>query len=108
MAEKITVKVNGKTIRAELAEGILSKMKGMRFRSEERMLFEFRKRKPIIDMLFVPTSLQLVFMDEEKQVVDIRKAKPWRFYRPGKPAKYLLESTEPLDVEIGDQLEFEI
>jgi len=101
--------VSGERIEAELADGFLSRILGMRFRSEGKMLFTFRlESRPVIDMLFVPTELKLVFLDKDKQVVDIKEAVPWRLYRPEEPAKFLLESSEPVEVEKGDRLEFEI
>ncbi len=108
MSQVIEIDLGHRIIEAELADDPVSKARGMRFRSEGKMLFSFYERKPVIDMMFVPVPLQLVFLDSEKKVVDIQEAKPWRFYRPGEPARYLLESTEPLELEEGDRLEFEI
>lgn len=110
----IEIKLKDQKIEAELAADILSHFIGMRFKREGKMLFKFyRESRPQIDMIFVPKTLYLYFLDSDKQVVDVQKAEPWswhpktwRFYRPKKKSKYLLESFRPLDLEEGDELEF--
>lgn len=106
----------GNSYEAELSDNLLSRAKGMSFRTEGRMLFVFpRESRPAIDMMLVSVPLQLVFLNSAKEVVDIQRADPWTFdprtwrlYRPSQKVKYLLESTDFLDVEKGERLEFEI
>ncbi|MFB6190017.1 MAG: DUF192 domain-containing protein [Candidatus Nanohaloarchaea archaeon] len=103
-------------VEAELADSVVARARGLSFRSEGKMLFRFpRTGKPVIDMMFLSVPLQLVFLDAEKKVVDVQRAEPWTFhpgtwklYTPSEEARYLLESTEFLNVEEGDELEFEI
>ncbi len=110
------IEFRDETLEAVLADSFLSRAKGMSFRSEGKMLFRFpRESRPMIDMMFLSVPLQLVFLDEDKRVVDIQEAEPWsldprtwKLYRPSEPSKYLLESTDFLDIEEGDRLEFEI
>lgn len=112
----VKIELKNRTFEAELADNFLSRAKGMSFRTEGKMLFVFpRESRPAIDMMFLSVPLRLVFLDSDKKVVDIQHAEPWnwdprtwKLYRPQKRSKYLLESTELLDVEEGDELVFEI
>ncbi len=105
----VDLSVKGKSFEAELADSAVKKFLGMRFRSSGKMLFVFGSdTRAIIDMFFVPVPLQLYFLNGEKQVVEVHEAKPWSFYRPETDYRYLLESTENLDLEEGDRLEFQI
>lgn len=112
----VEVEIGREKIEAELATSLLEKTKGMGFRKEGKMLFVFSSdTRARIDMMFLSVPLQLIFQDSEKKVIDVQRAEPWsldprtwRLYYPGKPYRYLLESTEFLDVEKDDHLKFEI
>lgn len=114
--ETVEIDFRGRMIEAELARGFLEKSWGLSLRSEGKMLFTFsRPKRPAIDMLLLSVPLQLVWMDEKGEVLEVEKAEPWskdprswKLYRPEKLVKYLLESTEFLEVEEGDRLEFEV
>jgi len=113
--ERIELKAEDRSFEALLADNIVSHFLGMRFRKSGKMLFKFYKESmPGIDMMFVPGSLHLYFLNSDREVVDVQRAeawtlnpRTWRFYRPSQKSKYLLESSEPLDIEEGDRLEFE-
>lgn len=107
---------SGRKIRAELADSPLKQFWGLSLRSEGKMLFDFgREVHTFIDMMLLSEPLHLYFLDSEKRVFEIQKAKPWsldprswKLYRPDKPYRYLLESFEPLEIEEGQKLEFEV
>jgi len=45
-----------------------------------------------IHMMFVFYKIKVIFLDKDKKVVDIIKsAKPFWFYAPKKPSKYIIE-----------------
>jgi uncharacterized membrane protein (UPF0127 family) len=104
------------SVEAELADSLLKKSWGLSRRTEGKMLFVFMKPgRPAIDMMLVSEPLNLYFLDEEKQVVDVCRAEPWtlnprswRLYRPKKDSKYLLESFEDLGLEEGDSVDFSL
>lgn len=114
--ESMEIEAEGQSFEALLADGLFDHFRGMRFRRSGKMLFRFyRASRPRIDMLFVPKTLYLYFLDSDKRVVDVQKAEPWRlnpgtwrFYRPAKRSKYLLESFRPVDLEQGDRLDFTV
>lgn len=93
----------------EVAEGPLGKVLGMRFRKEGRMLFRFKRGKPVIDMFLVRTNLQLYFIRDGKvsEVLEAERTglnpRKW-FYRPEKPADMLLESSDDLGLREGDEV----
>lgn len=112
----VRIKTGEKVFEAKMADTFLSKFMGFRFRSEGKMMFSFPSgtRAPI-DMMLVPEPLYLYFIDSNKEVIEVQKAEPWtwnpatwRFYRPEKSYRYLLESFEQLELDEGDQLEFEV
>ena len=56
---------------------------------------------------FMRFEIDIYFLDENKVVIDKATLKPWKFYKPKKPAKYILETKKRmLKIEIGDELEF--
>ncbi|MDY6768619.1 MAG: DUF192 domain-containing protein [Candidatus Nanohaloarchaea archaeon] len=79
--------------------GPLQKFLGLRFRSDGRALFSFdRPTRAPIDMVFVPQPLDIAFLDDEMNVMEIHGAHPvtfnpdtWRSYRPDEPYTYALE-----------------
>lgn len=60
-----------------------------------------------IHTLFMRFEIDIYFIDENKIVFDKTSLKPWRFYKPEKQAKYILETKkDKLKIEIGDCLDF--
>lgn len=91
------------------------RLRGLTFRrglpaGEGLLLEEARQSRwgTSIHMLAVFFSLGVAWLDRERVVVDLRRAEPWRFYVPRRPAKYVLEGpVEMLEsLAVGDQLDF--
>ncbi|MEI8364524.1 MAG: DUF192 domain-containing protein [archaeon] len=63
-----------------------------------------------IHMMFVFYPITVIFLDENKKVVDIKKKViPFWFYAPKKPAKYILEmptSTNINSVNVNDRFKW--
>lgn len=56
---------------------------------------------------FMRFEIDVYFLDENNVVFEKISLKPWKFYRPEKQAKYILETKKNLlKIEIGDKLEF--
>lgn len=68
------------------------------------------KRGSAIHMFFMRISLDVIFADENLQVVDMVTLNPWTTYTPQAPARYVIElpttSLQKSETEIGDILEF--
>ena len=116
MASKVRIKVNGKSYNVDLADGFISRAKGLSFRNEGKMLFKFPyETNTSIDMMFLSEPLYLYFIDSGKRLIETQKAEPWSFdprtwnlYSPDRPYRYLLESFEKIEVDVGDRLEFDL
>jgi uncharacterized membrane protein (UPF0127 family) len=112
----IEIETEQQEFEAELADRLVDHFMGMRGRSQGKMFFDFRgTASGRIDMFGVKTDLYLYFIDSEKQVIDIQHAEPWtsdprtwRFYTPGTDYRYLLESSEELGLEEGDEISFQL
>ena len=56
---------------------------------------------------FMRFDIDVYFLDENKVVFEKTSLKPWKFYKPKKQAKYILETKKNLlKIEIGDKLDF--
>ncbi|PSG98522.1 MAG: hypothetical protein BRC29_00155 [Nanohaloarchaea archaeon SW_7_43_1] len=112
--ETVRVEAGGKVFEADLADSFLSRVKGLSFSSEGKILFSFSgSTRSRIDMMFLSKPLNLYFMNSDKKVIEVQRAKPWSWnprtwslYYPGQKYSYLLESFENLGIEEGDQIEF--
>ncbi len=112
----VQIEAQEQAFEVEMADNFLSKFMGFRFCSEGKLMFSFSSEtRALIDMMFVPEPLYLYFIGADKQVIEVQKAEPWtwnplswKFYRPEKSYRYLLESFEQLELSEGDQLEFEV
>lgn len=107
----------------ELADSVGKKTKGLMFRDslakDAGLLMTFdAERKHEIWMFCMRFPIDIIFIDSDKRIVDIKHAaRPmgknpmtWRIYRPMKPCKYVLEISAGLaketQTETGDVLEF--
>lgn len=91
-----------------------SKALGLMFRSkvEIPLLFTFNKEKRHnLHMLFVFCSIDVLFLDKSKKVVDVKENfKPFTFYTPRKPCQYIIEmaagTIKKSKTRIGDKISF--
>jgi uncharacterized membrane protein (UPF0127 family) len=108
----------------ERAHSFGKRTKGLMFRKElardTGLLMAFGyERKHEIWMFGMRFPIDIVFIDRDKRIVDIKHSvKPmgknpgmWRIHRPSKPCRYVLEVSAGLvnktGTEIGDMLDFE-
>ena len=104
-------------VQAQYCDSFLCRLKGLTFRrslkpQEGLLLVQPRENRldASIHMLFMRMDLTIVWINENKIVVDIQKARRWRpYYVPKQPARYILELSESWlsSFQIGDQLGFE-
>lgn len=92
---------------------ISSQAKGLMFSKPKNLIFEFKEEKLVpIHMFFVFFSIDIIYLNKEKQVVELKQSvKPFTFYNPKFKCKYLIElkkgQIKESHVEVGDKLEFE-
>lgn len=63
-----------------------------------------------IHSFFMRFTIDLIFIDSERKVVDLKTLKPWRIYVPKKGAKYVLEVEKGAgsDIQIGDEIQWNL
>lgn len=59
-----------------------------------------------IHMFFVPQELDIIWVNNEMKVVDVKHCKKWRFYWPKKGAKYVIELLDAKRTKTGDKIKF--
>ena len=101
----------------KICDDIFSRTRGLRFSRRLKMgdglilvangenTFE-----TTIDMLFVFSTIDILWLNSKKEVVDMRRnVRPFTpFITPKKPAKYVIElpKSSTLNVKIGDAISF--
>ncbi|MBS3114946.1 DUF192 domain-containing protein [Candidatus Woesearchaeota archaeon] len=107
-------------IKAEIADDNEERLKGLMFRENlnenKGMLFVFENEEyQTFWMKNTLISLDIIFIDENLKIVDIRYAQPCKeepcvLYKSSKPSKYVLEVNGNFtiinNVKIGDKLIF--
>lgn len=101
--------------RTIIAESFFSQLKGLMF--EEKKKFDYALVFPLavegrfsasIHCMFVFFPIDVIFLDRDKKVVDIKKSvKPFTlFCMPDRPAKYFVELPDGKSqgIELGDRL----
>lgn len=83
---------------------------GLRFRKPQvAVLFLPESRRASIDMWFVFFPIDVLFLDERKRVIEIKKdLRPWRGYTPSKRWAYAVEipRLRGYKARLGDRLQF--
>ncbi|WP_292896912.1 DUF192 domain-containing protein [Methanobrevibacter sp.] len=60
-----------------------------------------------IHTMFMMSEIDVYFLDENNIVFEKISLKPWKFHKPKKQAKYILETKkDKLKIKIGDCLDF--
>lgn len=92
------IKLSNRTIirNARLAKDIGF---GLRFKKmpgkDEALILDTKTESvigSIVDMVFVFYEICVVWLDRNKNVVDVKTARPFRFYIPRKKARYVIET----------------
>ena len=100
--------------RVRLCRSFLCRLRGLTFRRQlpngvGLLLDEGAQSRlgTAIHMLAVFMPLGVAWLNDSFQVVDLTLAKPWRFYFPDAPARYILEGNTAMleSLAIGDHLE---
>lgn len=101
---------------ADMANSFVSRLMGLMFKGdiERGLVLKIPKgrgrRGSGIHMFFMRIPLDVLFLDDQKVVVDKVHLKPWQTYNPKKPARYVIELNEGTlkssSTEVGDELDF--
>jgi uncharacterized membrane protein (UPF0127 family) len=101
---------------AEMADSFFSRFRGLMLKKNIKRGLILKipagrgRRGSAIHMFFMRIPLDLIFLDEEKIVVDTVTLKPWQTYTPKSPARYVIEFKKDVlnnsSTEIGDEMDF--
>ena len=106
---------NEKKATAILADDFSSRLLGLMLKREidYPLLFKIPQRfnspsRSAIHTCFMLVEIIVVFVDENDEVFEIARLKPWQYYKPQKSAKYVIEFNEEdyfkCKLEIGNQI----
>lgn len=113
----IVNKTKGTTLdKADVADSFFSRFMGLMLKKGLvrglilKLPSQRSRRASGIHMFFMRMSLDIVFADRDKRVVDTVTIGPWKTYTPKAPAQYVIEmevgTLENSKTEIGDELDF--
>ncbi|MGB8232683.1 MAG: DUF192 domain-containing protein [Methanobacterium sp.] len=100
----------------DLADSFLPRFMGLMLRKdpEKGLILKLpssrSRRGSSIHMFFMRFPLDIIFLDEDKKIVDMVSIKPWKTYTPKAPSKYVIEleegSISKYKLEIGHEMDF--
>ena len=97
---------------AKLINSMLGHATGLRFSRQKNLIFELKQeRKEIIDMFFVFYTIDLILLDKDKKVIELkRNFRPFAIYSPKKKTKYILElkkgTIKDYKIKLRDKISF--
>ena len=95
-------------IKITYADKFLKRFKGLMGKKDIDFAILFLNFKDSsIHTHFMRFEIDVYFLDKNKVVFEKTSLKPWKYYKPEKQAKYILETKKDLlKIKIGDKLEF--
>lgn len=93
-------------IKIKYADTFSKRLIGLMFKSDiDYGLLFILKYGSSIHTCFMRFNIDVYFLDDDKVIFDKTTLKPWKFYKPSKKAKYLLETKEnELNLKKGERL----
>jgi len=93
----------------DVCKSTFSKAIGLMFSGRRNLIFNFDEERRIsLHMMFVFFPIWAVYLNDEKEVVNIKKLLPFiSMCYPKEKAKYILELVEKPEIKVGDKLSFE-
>jgi hypothetical protein len=91
------LKINDQTVANDciLAKGILPKAIGLMFKKkvEKPLIFMFNRKQFVpLHMFFVFTPIDVLYLDSEKNIVEIKEnLQPFKMYNPKSTARFVIE-----------------
>ena len=99
----------------QIADDFLTRLIGLMFKREFEYPILFKipphfnsPSRSAIHTCFMLIEIIAVFVDDDNEVFEIARLKPWQYYKPKKSAKYVIEFNEEdyfkCKLEIGNQI----
>jgi len=103
-------KTNNELIEIKIicADDFFKRLKGLMFKRDIDFALLFSNfTDSSIHTSFMRFDIDVYFLDENRVIFEKTTLTPWKFYKPQKQAKYILETKKDnLKLKIGDKLEF--
>ncbi len=94
-------------IEIKYADNYIKRLLGLMFKKDiDYGLLFILKYGSSIHTCFMNFTIDVYFLDENKTVFEKVTLKPWKFYKPSKKAKYILETKKNyINLKKGEKLE---
>ncbi len=95
-------------IKITYSDNFFKRFKGLMFKRNIDFAMLFCNLKDSsVHTHFMMLEIDVYFLDKEKVIFEKATLKPWKFHKPKKEAKYILETEKnKLKLKVGDKLEF--
>jgi len=92
-------------MKVKVVHSMWGKARGLMFSKRKNLMFVFDKEQIVpLHNWFVFFPIDVLFLDKNKMVVEIKKGfKPFSYYKPKKKAMYVVELVEKNDYKVGDK-----
>ena len=107
---------NKKIANVKFADSYFSRLKGLMFKKDLNYALVLKPARmnnrsaSAIHSCFMRIAIDVVFLNENKEVFEIKHLKPWKFHSPKSGASYIVELKEGIvekyKINIGDKLDF--
>lgn len=96
-------------IKIKYADNYLKRLLGLMFKKDiDYGLLFILKYGSSIHTCFMNFTIDAYFLDENKIIFEKVTLKPWKFYKPSKKAKYILETKKNyIELKKGEKLELD-
>tara|TARA_Y100000310_G_C20631786_1_gene789034 strand:+ start:368 stop:658 length:291 start_codon:yes stop_codon:yes gene_type:complete len=92
-------------IQGKICTSTCSQAKGLMFSRKKTLIFAFPNEKTVrLHMLFVFFPIWAYVLDVQQRVVEVHKLLPFTFFTSRSKGLYVVESPEPLSVNIGEEI----
>ena len=95
-----------------IMKGIFGKARGLMLSKRKSLVFSFENERIVpLHMLFVFFPIDVIFLDKNKKVAEIKESfRPFTFYNPKKKAMYVIEVpagfVKRSKTNVGDKIGF--
>lgn len=95
-------------IKIKYADNYFKRLIGLMFKKDiDYGLLFILKYGSSVHTCFMRFTIDVYFLDESKMIFDKVTLKPWKYYKPIKKAKYILETKKDyVDLKKGEKIDF--
>ena len=92
--------------REKICQNIFTQSIGLMFRKKQNLVMIFNNEKKVsLHMFFVFFPIDVLIVDENKRIVEIKKGlKPFTFWNSKRKGKYVVELSSPATYKLCDKI----